>query len=532
MLTATEWQAKEIARLTEGFGESGKAKRIFEPPRTLFVSDDEHRLALTMRVKLCDKAGHKGERVMVCSHTNFYYEKGAPVHCKSCKMGKSRQVTATKRQDRIVVYATAEEWFANVAHATTRDGQTIGSCRLPIKDEFSSDEEYDKAKRMRQERYKEFQRQFHAREEVREKDNAYHREEYANMSNEAKRQKMDRDQTNKNARKAVALNAGMCWCPFGSHAANPTEMIFCPKADLDMEDFRGTLGSVRRDVCRHHYKEWRRSHRSFRTKYRADLSLRVRFRLAWFRHGATRKGKTILLTQSEQEKMVTSPCAYCHKSATAETPSEIDMLDAMCTEYRADTCVPACHQCNMAKGGMLPRDYVSKCAEVAAFKDEGIRATQYTAYRQIYGTKKNARVPKLYYGSSNYDKFKYAARQRNLVFEITESRFDALKKQGCAYCGLMRPVFIGMDRIDSSKGYTVDNVCGCCTTCNMMKRDADSAEFVRKCAEVATSQGTPLRHRSRLSSADPLVCNASPFVPIDVPIDDRMYERSAVQRLV
>lgn len=93
------------------FEESGNAKGIFESPRTLFVSEEEHRLALPMRVKLCDKAGHKGERVMVCNDANFNYKKGAPVHCKSCKMGKSRQVTATKGQERIVVYATAEEWF-------------------------------------------------------------------------------------------------------------------------------------------------------------------------------------------------------------------------------------------------------------------------------------------------------------------------------------------------------------------------------------------------------------------------------------
>ncbi len=61
MLTA----AKEVARLTDAFAYSGKAKRIFEPTRALFVSEEEHRLALTMRVKLCVTIG---ERVMVCKN--------------------------------------------------------------------------------------------------------------------------------------------------------------------------------------------------------------------------------------------------------------------------------------------------------------------------------------------------------------------------------------------------------------------------------------------------------------------------------
>jgi hypothetical protein len=124
----------------------------------------------------------------------------------------------------MVVYATADDWFQSVAHDTTRDGETIGACRMPLKDEFTSDVEYEKALSMRDERYKEFQRQFHARPNVREKDNAYHRAEYANMDAEIKKEKMDRDQSNKDARKENALQSGMHWCSFGSHAVPLTSM--------------------------------------------------------------------------------------------------------------------------------------------------------------------------------------------------------------------------------------------------------------------------------------------------------------------
>lgn len=70
MWTALEWQQEECARLTDAFEASGKAKRIFEPPRDVFVSDEEYKRALTMRVKLCDKPGHKGERELRRAHTH------------------------------------------------------------------------------------------------------------------------------------------------------------------------------------------------------------------------------------------------------------------------------------------------------------------------------------------------------------------------------------------------------------------------------------------------------------------------------
>lgn len=80
--------------------------------------------------------------------------------------------------------------------------------------------------------------------------------------------------------------------------------------------------------------------RSFKAKYRTDQSLRVRFRLEWFRHAAKRKGKSIALSDAEQERMVTSRCAYCHQAATDATFNGIDMLDATCTRHFQQSGLP------------------------------------------------------------------------------------------------------------------------------------------------------------------------------------------------
>ena len=44
---------------------------------------------------------------------------------------------------------------------------------------------------------------------------------------------------------------------------------------------------------------------------------------------------------------------------------------------------------------------------------------------------------------------------------------------------------VGIDRIDSSKGYTTDNSISCCTKCNRMKLDLPQKEFIERCAAIA-----------------------------------------------
>jgi len=43
----------------------------------------------------------------------------------------------------------------------------------------------------------------------------------------------------------------------------------------------------------------------------------------------------------------------------------------------------------------------------------------------------------------------------------------------------------GLDRIDSSKGYTIDNVVSCCNQANLAKSDYSQEEFILMCNKVA-----------------------------------------------
>lgn len=89
-----------------------------------------------------------------------------------------------------------------------------------------------------------------------------------------------------------------------------------------------------------------------------------------------------------------------------------------------------------------------------------------------------------------FSKLKRDAEKRNLPFEITiediHNQYNQ-QKELCAFSGF--PLVFGydasVDRIDSSKGYTIDNIQIVHKDLNMMKRDMDNTDFILWCRAVA-----------------------------------------------
>lgn len=89
-----------------------------------------------------------------------------------------------------------------------------------------------------------------------------------------------------------------------------------------------------------------------------------------------------------------------------------------------------------------------------------------------------------------FSKLKRDAEKRDLPFEITiEDVYRQYNQQQelCAFSGL-HIVFgstASVDRIDSSKGYTIDNIQIVHKDLNMMKRDMDNMDFILWCRAVS-----------------------------------------------
>jgi len=96
-----------------------------------------------------------------------------------------------------------------------------------------------------------------------------------------------------------------------------------------------------------------------------------------------------------------------------------------------------------------------------------------------------SKLEKVRYGTEGYrfSTLKAQAKARHIYFDLTLEQFKSFWGWPCAYCGESIKT-IGLDRIDSSKGYTVDNLLSCCGDCNYMKSDMSLDEFVERCRKI------------------------------------------------
>lgn len=104
-----------------------------------------------------------------------------------------------------------------------------------------------------------------------------------------------------------------------------------------------------------------------------------------------------------------------------------------------------------------------------------------------------------------YRAIRNGAKSRDMSFDISFEDFVNISRNPCAYCGLppydihyayskkrysrgisadVSTTFNGLDRVDSSLGYFLENVVSCCFMCNRMKSDFSLEEFLKKIEEV------------------------------------------------
>ena len=108
-----------------------------------------------------------------------------------------------------------------------------------------------------------------------------------------------------------------------------------------------------------------------------------------------------------------------------------------------------------------------------------------------------------------WHKYVAGARNRGHVWELTKVQFRELTKAPCHYTGKLPSqiatsaatskrlkagkdplpggvyIYNGVDRVDNSKGYTLENCVPCCKEANQMKMAFGHDEFIALCKEIA-----------------------------------------------
>lgn len=80
-----------------------------------------------------------------------------------------------------------------------------------------------------------------------------------------------------------------------------------------------------------------------------------------------------------------------------------------------------------------------------------------------------------------------SAKRRNLQWALNDHECHTLFTAACHYCAESPPAasLNGIDRIDSTKGYTRDNVVACCKQCNWAKGRLTYHQFLTMCRKIA-----------------------------------------------
>lgn len=84
---------------------------------------------------------------------------------------------------------------------------------------------------------------------------------------------------------------------------------------------------------------------------------------------------------------------------------------------------------------------------------------------------------------NRYKAYKKGAMNRKIEFLLTFEQFMTFWQKPCFY-GDCKIETVGLDRIDSTKGYTIENCQPCCSRHNRMKSDMSKEEFLDACLKV------------------------------------------------
>lgn len=79
-----------------------------------------------------------------------------------------------------------------------------------------------------------------------------------------------------------------------------------------------------------------------------------------------------------------------------------------------------------------------------------------------------------------YRNYARKACERGYEFRLTLEEFKTFWQKECYYCGETNKE-VGIDRVDNSVGYTLENCVPSCRDCNVLKHSQSMQKFIEKC---------------------------------------------------
>ncbi len=160
--------------------------------------------------------------------------------------------------------------------------------------------------------------------------------------------------------------------------------------------------------------------------------------------------------------------------------------------YTVNNVVPCCHTCNVAKMTRTAYDFLIWAQQIYEFSASRLRDKLPLVHFGPVLPEHTSIAHNVYTGE-----YKRSARSRHIEFNISFDAFCHLIKSQCFYCGsppstesknrhkreivMLR---VGVDRLNSSLGYTHGNIVPCCADCNWAKSTLSKHNFLEHITKI------------------------------------------------
>ena len=155
--------------------------------------------------------------------------------------------------------------------------------------------------------------------------------------------------------------------------------------------------------------------------------------------------------------------------------------------YRKDKAKYCSYDCYWQKSEHLEAKACSKCGlnqSLSCFHKNG---SSYSSQCKTCRHASNRKYRRKFNHKEKYRNYIYRSITTDRELSISYEEFlDLVTNYSCYYCGLDNDQ-LGLDRVDNSQGYTLENVVPCCRPCNVAKNDMSYNDFITMCKYVVSN---------------------------------------------
>ena len=201
----------------------------------------------------------------------------------------------------------------------------------------------------------------------------------------------------------------------------------------------------------------------YKRKWHEENKGTIKFKIGAYIRSARVRGLEFNLDEEMFIMLINAKCHYCSGEGGG-----IDRIDSS-LGYIQTNVLPCCWHCNMMKNDRSYDDFLKICEHLTAFNMLAPGREQYDGIFHI------SKDPKISY-------YKRNAELRNLPWELSDNEYNEFITDNCIYCG--RDNASGIDRVNNAIGYEKTNCAPCCKTCNLMKSNFTTDEFLNQCLKI------------------------------------------------